>query len=362
MKTLLVTLEYLPFKGGVANYYANLAKYWPLGERIEILSNGHGELMRRSGLFPWLKAVGTILKKQKSPGFDCLLVGQILPLGTVAYLISWLKRFDYSVVLHGMDFTLAVSSWRKRLLTSLILGRADKIICANSHVATLVSELKSKFSAKIVIVNPGVEIIAPSLNLEEIAAWKKSHGIGPEDFLLLSLGRLVARKGVDAVIKALSGDLAGKKIKYFIAGTGSYEKELRSLASVSPFQESIIFLGEISNNDKWLWLNACDALIMPAREIGSDFEGFGIVYLEANLIGKPVIAGNSGGVKDAVKDNWSGLLVDPNDISAIRQAILRLANDRNLGVTLGNQGRTRALEKFNWERQAGRLARAIKFD
>jgi len=362
MKTLLITLEYPPFKGGVANYYANLVKYWPLSERIEVLNNSRGELLRRSGLFPWLKAVGTILKKQKSPGFDCLLVGQILPLGTDAYIISWLKPFNYSVVLHGLDFSLAVSSWRKRMLTIFILGRADKIICANSHVAALVGELKSKFSAKIIVVNPGVETIAPAIDSDQIATLKKKYGVDTEDFLLLSLGRLVARKGIDSVIKALSGDLKEKKIKYFIAGIGPYEKELRALASVSPLKESIVFLGDISNDDKWLWLHACDALIMPAREIGPDFEGFGIVYLEANLVGKPVIAGDSGGVKDAVKDGWSGLLINPTDTLAIREAIIKLASDHNLCATLGSQGRARALEKFNWDRQANRLARALKFD
>jgi len=101
---------------------------------------------------------------------------------------------------------------------------------------------------------------------------------------------------------------------------------------------------------------------MPAREIGPDFEGFGIVYLEANLVGKPVIAGDSGGVKDAVKDGWSGLLINPADTLAIREAIIKLASDHNLCTTLGSQGRVRALEKFNWDRQANRLARALKFD
>lgn len=362
MKTLLITLEYPPFKGGVANYYANLAKYWPLGEKIEVLTNNRGELLRRNGAFPWLKAVGTILKKQKSPGFDCLLVGQILPLGTVAYLISWLKRYNYAVVLHGMDFSLATSSGWKRLLASLILGRADKIICANSRTAELVAAFRKKFAAKTVIVNPGIEAIMPPQDAERISVLKENYGLGKSDFVLLSLGRLVARKGVDAVIKALSGNFPAKKIKYFIAGIGPEENSLRALASVSPRKDSIIFLGEISNEDKWLWLQACDALIMPAREIGDDFEGFGIVYLEANLAGKPVIAGNSGGVKDAVKDNVSGLLVDPQDIAAIRQAIIRLVEDDKLCSSLGSQGRERALAKFKWDRQAGRLAAAIKLD
>jgi phosphatidylinositol alpha-1,6-mannosyltransferase len=166
---------------------------------------------------------------------------------------------------------------------------------------------------------------------------------------------------VDSVIKALSEwgpeDL---KIKYFIAGSGSEEKYLRSLAAVSPLSESIVFLGEINEDEKWLWLHACDLFIMPAREIGNDFEGFGIVYLEANLAGKMVVAGNSGGVKDAVEEGVSGFLVDPENISEIKNLIIKLKNNKDLLFNMGKRGRERAITNFNWEKQSERLCHIIK--
>jgi phosphatidylinositol alpha-1,6-mannosyltransferase len=82
-----------------------------------------------------------------------------------------------------------------------------------------------------------------------------------------------------------------------------------------------------------------------------DFEGFGIVYLEANLCGKPVIAGRSGGVPDAVENNVNGLLVNPESEEEIAQAILKLYESKELRETLGEQGRQRALIKFNWKNQ-----------
>lgn len=94
-----------------------------------------------------------------------------------------------------------------------------------------------------------------------------------------------------------------------------------------------------------------DIFVMPARNIAGDFEGFGIVYLEANLCGKVVIAGNSGGVPDAVENNINGLLVDPENEEEIAQAIIELCADKNRREKLGEQGRQRALIKFNWKHQ-----------
>ncbi len=99
---------------------------------------------------------------------------------------------------------------------------------------------------------------------------------------------------------------------------------------------------------------------MPSRDIEGDFEGFGIVYLEANLCGKPVIAGNSGGVKDAVSDGVSGLMVEPENLEGIANAISRLSNDKDLRDKLGSQGKERAIREFSWENQAANLCKIIK--
>jgi phosphatidylinositol alpha-1,6-mannosyltransferase len=360
MKTLLITLEFPPFKGGVASYYSNLVKYWPLGEKIDVMDNNHQELMSECGKFSWLKSVSILLKALKRPGFDYLLVGQILPLGTVAYLATLIKPFTYGVVLHGLDFTSAIKSSRKRFLTKLILKKANKIICANSRVAQMVRVFDSGLSEKTEIVNPGIEPIIAQPSSESITNLQATYKLH-DHFILFTLGRLTLRKGVDSVIKALSEwgpeDL---KIKYFIAGSGSEEKYLRSLAAVSPLSESIVFLGEINEDEKWLWLHACDLFIMPAREIGNDFEGFGIVYLEANLAGKMVVAGNSGGVKDAVEEGVSGFLVDPENISEIKNLIIKLKNNKDLLFNMGKRGRERAITNFNWEKQSERLCHIIK--
>jgi phosphatidylinositol alpha-1,6-mannosyltransferase len=360
MKTLLFTLEFPPFRGGVANYYGNLVNYWPIGEDLIVLDNNEGKLNRGRGFFSWRWALGALKRKVIRNKVDYVLVGQILPLGTVAWFLSLSQPIKYAIFLHGLDWTLANKTWKKRFLSKLILGRADKIICANGYVADQVSKLYPNLANKIGLVNPGIASGAPYVNPQDLIELETAYDLS-EKIVLFSLGRLVRRKGVDLTIKALEliPEPLISKLVFFIAGTGQEDAYLRKL--ISPrLEKQVIFLGELSEKEKWLWLKRCDIFIMPARNISGDFEGFGIVYLEANLCQKPVIAGNFGGVRDAVVDNYNGLLVDSEKVDGIAKAITRLASDPALCQKLGQQGQKRAIAEFNWENQIAKILTLIK--
>lgn len=344
MKSLLLTLEYPPFKGGVANYYGHLVQNWPDREGIQVIHH------KRHWLFA-LK--GLLLTIKKNPQ-TFILIGQVLPLGTVAYLVYLLKPYDYGVFLHGMDFTFALKRPRKKWLMWQILSHAKKIICANSYVASLVSEWKPELASKIIIVNPGIDESSIS-RLENITPLLQDKYQTKDKVTLLSLGRLVKRKGVDMVISAIASldEETKNKLCYIVAGTGEAEKYLKDLAA--DLKVKVIFTGEVSELEKWSFLNLCDIFIMPARSIDGDFEGFGIVYLEANLYGKPVIAGRSGGVSDAVINNETGLLIDPENVAEIANAIKTLVNNSEERMRMGKFGRERAINTFSWTTQIKNL-------
>ncbi|MFH1822396.1 MAG: glycosyltransferase family 4 protein [Patescibacteria group bacterium] len=361
MKSLLFTLEYPPFKGGVANYYQNLVQYWAEPGNIFVLDNNKNKLIK-SWLWPkWLLAGWQLVKEIRQKKINYIIVGQILPLGTVTYLVSRFIKVRYAVFFHGMDFNLAIKVRRKRWVTKKILINSDKIICANSYVAELVLNfLGGKYTKKVKIVNPGVESRERIKNKEQKLKIKKEYNL-EKKVILFSLGRLVKRKGFDMVIKALPEVLkVVPNLVYIIAGDGPDRAYLEQLAKVDNNKKlPVIFIGGVSDEDKWSWLGLCDIFIMPARQEDHDFEGFGIVYLEANLAGKPVIAGNSGGVKDAVQDGANGLLVDGENEEEITQAIIRLAEDKNLRQVLGEKGRKRAISEFSWEKQAKKMYNII---
>ena len=136
---------------------------------------------------------------------------------------------------------------------------------------------------------------------------------------------------------------------------------MKKIAAALPeeIKKKIIFLGQITDDDKWAWLELCDIFIMPSRNINGDYEGFGIVYLEANLAGKPVIAGDSGGVRDAVINNINGLLVNPENAQEIAAVVIKLASDAKLRQDLGSQGKRRVVENFNAKKLVEKLYREL---
>jgi phosphatidyl-myo-inositol dimannoside synthase len=364
MKFLLTTLEYFPFKGGVSNYYTNLVYYWPKAGQIFVLNNNSNELLCRHGFLKWRKAIFAIKNFVLKNEIDHVIIGHVLPLGTAMFIVSKIIKIKYSVVLHGMDLSLATRNRWKRFITRLILERADKIITPNHYTAKMCAKFLSRekldFMDKIKVVNPGVKDFSDFNQGEEselrAQSIRENNNLG-DSLLLFSLGRLVKRKGVDKVILALK--LIYQKypdinLEYIIAGKGPDEEYLKQLVKTElgdKFSNKVKFVGEISEKEKWSLFSMIDIFIMPARNISGDFEGFGIVYLEANLCGKAVIAGNSGGVPDAVQNNVNGLLVDPENEEEIAQAILKLCSDKQWREKLGDQGRQRALIKFTWKNQ-----------
>ncbi|MEA3398138.1 MAG: glycosyltransferase family 4 protein [Patescibacteria group bacterium] len=355
MRVLLFTLEYPPFKGGVANYYENIVNNWPEPDNISVLDNNKNKLIKNRIWPCWLPAFFALYKNIKINKINHILVGHVLPLGTVAYYITKFIKLEYSVILHGMDFAYALKKPRKKIMAQKILCQAKNIICSNNYTAGLVQEfLGENFADKIQVVNPGISHSPKNITYNSksdvascelrVMKLKKKYKLD-DKVALFSVGRLVKRKGFDKVIAAMAEAAKSRpNLYYYLAGDGPDKKYLRKLAKNAP---NIIFLDKISDSEKWTWLDLCDIFITISRNIQGDFEGFGIVYLEANICGKPVIAGNSGGVPDAVEHNYSGILVNPEDIKAISSAIIGLAENPELRKKLGKQGRKRVLKEFN---------------
>lgn len=348
MKFILFTLEYPPFKGGIAHYYSNMVKNWPQGSDVFILDNSDDRLLRKSGPLKWLKSIKVLKETVEREKINHVLVGHILPLGISTFILSKIINLKYSIFLHGLDFSLATKNKWKRFLTGIIVKGSNKIICANSKT---LEDLKSIYgdSDKYTLVNPGVDSnpVAFNLNLNKERLKDRYELDGKR--VVFSIGRLVKRKGFDNTIKAINS-LEDNDVVYIISGTGPDEEYLKEIAKES--SKNIIFTGEISEEDKWTFFDLSDIFIMPARNISGDFEGFGIVYLEANLVKRAVIAGRSGGISDVVVDGLNGLLVDPEDVSDIASKIKKLLDDENLRLELASSGRERVLKMFTWDKKS----------
>jgi phosphatidylinositol alpha-1,6-mannosyltransferase len=179
--------------------------------------------------------------------------------------------------------------------------------------------------------------------------------------VLLTVGRLIERKGHDTVIRAMVEiRRAFPDVVYVVAGSGPDEARLRSLAtSLDLPSDAVRFVGEVRQDELAVYYSLADVFVMPNRIVGSDVEGFGLVFLEAALSGRPAIGGRSGGAIDAIVDGVTGLLVDPNSGVAFTEAAHRLLSDSALAGRMGAAAKERGLRDFDYKILAPRLRAAF---
>jgi phosphatidylinositol alpha-1,6-mannosyltransferase len=188
-------------------------------------------------------------------------------------------------------------------------------------------------------------------------ALRDRLGLPDDAFLVLTVARLVRRKGHDLVLRALA-DLAPSNpdLRYAIIGDGPERAVLESMAEGLGLKDRVLFAGPVPDADLPAWYAACDALVMPSRDVpGQPPEGFGLVYLEAGAAGKPVIGARTGGVPSAIVHGQTGLLVEPEDVGGLTEALRTLMSDRAAAAAMGEQGRDRVLADFTWDHVAARF-------
>jgi phosphatidylinositol alpha-1,6-mannosyltransferase len=200
---------------------------------------------------------------------------------------------------------------------------------------------------KIKLIYPKTDFMKFDRSMEIGSIVDKYHLKGKS--IILSINRLIERKGNDVMVQAMPAIL--KEIPnavYVIGGSGQYEGKLREMVKDFHLEERVIFVNNLSDNEVIKFYKSCDVFVMPSRTLRQeDTEGFGVVFLEANACGKPVIGGRSGGIPEAVAEGYSGLLVDPLNVDEIARAVIRLLKDKDYATQLGTQGKKRVQEQFD---------------
>jgi phosphatidylinositol alpha-1,6-mannosyltransferase len=199
--------------------------------------------------------------------------------------------------------------------------------------------------------------LAPGIDIEHFSPAKKNprirHELGLDDKkVIVSVGRLVHRKGQDFLIDALP--LISQKIPnvhLLLVGEGPYRAEIEKRSVALGVRDRITFIGRVQHSELPEYICAGDIFAMPSRSrlAGLEVEGLGIVYLEASACGLPVIGGTSGGAPDAVLEGETGFSVDGTSATAIAEAAIRLLEDAQYSAQLGEQGRQWIIDQWRWE-------------
>ncbi len=358
-KTLLLTHEYYPFGGGVARYCYNLFKYFSKEEYLvvcdhpQVLSDGNITHLKLKDKFiwpSWLLSFFRIKRIIKQNKIVLIFTPNILPLGTVAYVFYKLYKIPYIISLHGLDINMALKN--KPDLTKKILLSAEKIITNTQYTASLIKDLDLA-PDKIKVIYPSVDIL-PKFSPQIQDELKEKYHIKQGDKVLLTVGRLIYRKGHDLVIKAMS-EIQRSNIKYLIVGQGGELDNLKKLVTEEKLDQQVIFCGQVSDSDLAGLYALADIFVLPNRYQGCDVEGFGMVFLEAAKYQLPIIAGRSGGVIEILTDKQNALLVDSDDYRQLKSALTTLLTNDKLAQDLGRAALARSQDFLSYAEQSKKL-------
>jgi len=280
------------------------------------------------------------------------------PEGLAAAATMKMKRPCVTLIGHGREFRINGGNPLKWFLQKYILRQINLCIAGSEWTAGEFRKAGVR-PDRIRVVNYGVR---PEVfeRAGDVAGLKTELGIGDEP-VLLTVGRLVARKGHVDVLRLLPRVLERVgDVTYVVVGSGPEEQMLHDAAEAYGVAEHVRFVGKADPERLPDYYHLCDAFVMPTKDVpGDPLEGFGVVYLEANAAGKPTIATDCGGVADAVADGVSGLLVRPDDDDALVDAMVQLTSDRERARTLGDSGRDRVMSRFTWDKVADRFLAAL---
>jgi phosphatidylinositol alpha-1,6-mannosyltransferase len=292
------------------------------------------------------RRVRQIAEQEEVGRIDC---ARCLPEGWIGWLMQRWVRLPYDCYVHGEDAETAATSRELSFMVRRVFGGARRLVCNSANTARLVRETWGVPVAKLRVLHPGVDagrfVPAPR---DRATRWKLGWGEGP---VLLTVGRLQRRKGHDVLIRALPAIRdAFPDVLYAIVGAGEEAESLRRLVRELGLSGHVQFLGEPDDGTLLSCYQQCDVFVLPNRAVGRDIEGFGIVLLEAQSCGRPVVAGASGGTAETMRVGETGVVIGCDGPSPLDRVIVELLSDPARRERMGRGGREWVLERFDWPR------------
>lgn len=372
---LLVTNDFPPKVGGIQAYLWELwrrldpatfsvltASSHPDHRAFDACQAQHGIHIERvpgkTLFFPTPTAAARIRGAAAAAGASLVVLDPALPLGLLGPHLG----VPYAVVLHGAEVAAPAQLPGGRQALARVVRHAALVVAAGGYPEAAARRATGGVLPPVVQVPPGVDCTRfVPLDPGGRRQAREQLGLPADGPLVVSVSRLVPRKGMDVLVEAarrLAPSFPGLTVA--IAGAGREGRHLTR--QVARCGAPVHMLGRIPEPDKVSLLGAADVFVMACRNrwAGLEQEGFGIVFLEAASAGVPQVAGDSGGAAEAVEDGVTGTVVDrPGDPGQVTLAIGRLLEDPDLRSRMARAGRRRVEAEFAYDRLAPRLARAL---
>ena len=378
-KTLFITNDFGPRAGGIESFIIGLIEHLPYGSTT-VYTSAQGDThaydaawLRKYGvrvirdrakiLLPTPRITGEIVRLIKAEAIETVAFGAAAPLALMASRLRGAGVGRIIALTHGHEVW-----WSKVFPFTLAMRRIGSSVDVLTYLGeftrtAIAGALSPKSADAMVKIAPGIDTahFAPQSSALQL---RESLGLTNKK-VIVSVGRLVHRKGQDSLIASLPEILRHHPEAHILmVGTGPYLKHLEDLVEKLAVKDSITFIGRIQYADLPRYISVGDVFAMPSRSrlAGLEVEGLGIVYLEASACGLPVIAGKSGGAPDAVLEGETGITVDGRDPTDIARAINFLLDDPIKAKEMGQRGREWIISNWRWEIWSGKFSDLLKLD
>lgn len=359
--SILATMQFPPDHGGVQRYLHSIARWLtPSGLTVMIPPVSSAvptdvRVIQRPFLtrffYPhWLPFLYSLVFTVRSLNVKKVLVGHALPLATACRIAQRFVRFDYGVFTHGMDVTAPLRHPTRSKTLKVALSGAQHVFAVSRFTKHVVQSIG--------IDSRNISLVPPAITPSELPAASESvvHNLRkslrvPQPTIALAVSRLVKRKGHEMLLNAVEQvRRRHPNLVLIIVGTGPEESTLKSYTRNHGLERNVMFTGDIPDEQLSGWYSLADFFVLTPLQSPHDIdvEGFGLVYLEAQYYGKPVIASATGGVPEAVGPQ-SGVCIPPGNTDLLVKAMIEFASDKEKRARMSAYARTWA-RTSSWEK------------
>jgi phosphatidyl-myo-inositol dimannoside synthase len=365
-KILCITNDFGPRAGGIETFVMGLIERAPQGSII-VYTSAQGDTTsydqawlrdfgvevirdRSKILLPTPRVIQSVKKVIARDSIKQVFFGAAAPLAVMARSLRRKGVVNIVALTHGHEVWWA-KLWPFSSAISSIGNSVDHLTYLGEFTKSEIAKaLSTKAKSRLVKIAPGIDTdhFAPDSGSIQL---RRELGLIDKK-VIVSVGRLVHRKGQDFLIQSLPAILEKHPTAHILmVGEGPYRKDLTKMVEKLKLSQSVTFIGRIQYKDLPRYISAGDIFAMPSRSrlAGLEVEGLGIVYLEASSCALPVVAGRSGGAPDAVDEGITGFSVDGTSTAEISSAIIKLLDDPVKAKAMGAAGRSWIIEKWRWE-------------